>query len=245
VKKGDDQAELYEDIERECRWYTDEEREWLLDMSWTSSLMVLTGCLSLGFFGVFVLLLSSFCSLKKFELKAVSNSFTLAALLNIAPLVVFLKSGICATGGVCDEDVFFCVSECEFGTSAFEIIASCFMWTGSAISTLMLMSHRHKIRRGGKEELKKRVSDLNLKECKTDETADCSLPEIHRDDENPYIDNQLSSPSKNASNPYIDIDISTPRNNILKERVNSPGYQGDKELFPLPTLSTPSSSSMP
>ena len=240
MNSEDNGAGLYGDIERECRWYTDEEREWLLDIFWTSSLMILTCCLSLGLFGAFVLLLSSSFSLKKFELKGVSHSFSLAALLNIAPLVVFLKSTICKDEGVCDEDVFFCASNCKLGTSAFEIGASCLMWTGSAVSTWMLMG-RGQNRRGSKEDSKKAELDLHLKQCKTDETTDDLLSEDDCDNEQPYSGYEVSSPPKNL---HADIDIiSTARNSILKERINSPGYQGKRELFPLPNVSTPSLSS--
>ena len=230
-KEIDHDIETFENIERECRWYTHEERDWLLDIFWTSGLIILIGCLSLGLFGVSCLTLASCCFLQKRQLKTVSNAFIVAALLNIAPLVVFFKSDVCQDGGICDEDILFCVSQCRLGMSSYEIAASCFMWTGSAVSTWMVANPRQK-RRNGEKNLKKQASDLSLKPCATDDTAESSLSNVQHDAENPYMNNQRSSPPKSMPSAYSNT--LTPKHQAFKERIYSPRYRGYQDLSPLP-----------
>ncbi len=121
-----------------CKWYTDQERHWLLDRNFSAS-FVINACTTLfGFMSMFVLLISSTCSLKIDAFRTMSVGFGINAILNMSPLLIVLKSNVCTDGGICDDSQTNCVSSCELSTGSWQVLATSVMWISAMISSWVI-----------------------------------------------------------------------------------------------------------
>ncbi len=144
-----------------CTFYTDQERHWLLDRSFSVSFVINACTMIFGFMSMFVLLMSSTRPLKVDAFRTMSVGFGINAILNMSPLLILLKSNVCTDRGICDDSQTNCVSGCELSTGSWQVLATSVMWISAMISSWVISPaqidldgrpHGHGKTKGAKDE---------------------------------------------------------------------------------------------
>eukprot|EP00554_Chaetoceros_debilis_P004947 CAMPEP_0194088436 /NCGR_PEP_ID=MMETSP0149-20130528/29093_1 /TAXON_ID=122233 /ORGANISM="Chaetoceros debilis, Strain MM31A-1" /LENGTH=116 /DNA_ID=CAMNT_0038772081 /DNA_START=314 /DNA_END=661 /DNA_ORIENTATION=+ len=94
-----------------------------------------------------ILLMSTCCSIRTGFFQMMSIGFGVNAMLNMAPMIVFLKSELCTGNdgaGICDESQTNCVSTCEMSSGSWQLIATTFMWISAMISAWVISPSKKK-----------------------------------------------------------------------------------------------------
>ncbi len=76
-----------------------------------------------------------------------SIGFGVSAMLNMAPMIIFLKSELCTGNdgaGICDESQTNCVSTCEMSSGSWQLLATSFMWISAMISAWVISPSKKK-----------------------------------------------------------------------------------------------------
>lgn len=124
-----------------CKWMNEKERNWLVDRTWTVSLILQAACILFGFMSMVIILMSSCCSIRKGLFRIMSIGFGANAMLNMTPMIIFLKSELCTGNdgaGICDESQTNCVSTCEMSSGSWQLLATSFMWISAMISAWVI-----------------------------------------------------------------------------------------------------------
>ena len=125
-----------------CRWYSDDEREWLLGKYWDIAFISQMTVVAFAIFGIFCIGLTSCCAFKrKITFKMLSFFFLISAIVNAYPLMLQFTSDFCTLDqGICDPTQSFCVSSCSWGSGSWQTLAASFMWISTATTTLLIPS---------------------------------------------------------------------------------------------------------
>jgi len=144
------------EIEKVCRWYTREEKDWLQQSSiiWNGSTICLMTCLGFGLFGVVTLIVASSRECHPYLLRVLSVFLMINTLLCLVPMLIFLQADVCKEDdGVCDPSFTNCVSWCEMGMTTYYLFGACFLWLAASMTVwfltpvrvrLHLLQHRQK-----------------------------------------------------------------------------------------------------
>ena len=127
-------------LKKVCKWYSEEEREWLLDGFWkyvaiTQGAVILMACIGLSCIAI------ACCFAFKSQLifKILSVVFSICAIFNCIPLTLKFTSDFCQIeNGICDETEFSCLSSCVWGSGSWQTLATSFMWLSSCITTWLI-----------------------------------------------------------------------------------------------------------
>lgn len=117
-----------------CKWYSAEERQWLLGGLWEYSTCIFAACILISFFTVGFIGFTSSCHVKTKHMRGASFIFGLLSVLNILPILVY-QSDFCKEDIVCNPSHSTCVSACRLGNGSWQLIAVSFMWVSAMITT--------------------------------------------------------------------------------------------------------------
>ena len=119
-----------------CEWYSADERKWLWDSIWHTSLYSHATCSIIGLLGLIFLGITSCRSIKTRLVRGMSITFGLIAIVNIMPLLIYSKSDLCIEGNVvCDGSQTNCVNSCKMGSGSWQLFALSFMWVSCMVTT--------------------------------------------------------------------------------------------------------------
>ncbi len=125
-----------------CKWYSEGEREWLLDGFWqataiTQGTIIIMACIGISCIGI----ASCFAFSKPLIFKIISVAFSVCAIINCLPLTLQFTSDFCQLeDGICDDTESYCLSSCVWGSGSYQTLATSFLWLSSSITTWVISS---------------------------------------------------------------------------------------------------------
>lgn len=148
INVDDEARPNLDELTKVCRWYTEEEREWLLGKYWDMTIISQSIIVGIAFLGTFCIGLTSCYAFKgMYKFKLLSMIFVLCAIANAFPLALQLTSDLCTLQrGICDPTEAFCVSSCFWGSGSWQTLAASFMWMSTAITTWLVPSTHTNLR---------------------------------------------------------------------------------------------------
>lgn len=125
-----------ENMDKVCKWYTNEEKEWLQSENiWKISILACGICCCIGVLGIIILGSMSCIQYREKLVKATSALIGLCAFLSPIPFLLYFNTRLCLTQfGLCDPSETNCVQDCTMGMSSFQLIAATCVWLGSALT---------------------------------------------------------------------------------------------------------------
>mmetsp|Transcript_22591 Transcript_22591/g.28510 ORF Transcript_22591/g.28510 Transcript_22591/m.28510 type:complete len:257 (-) Transcript_22591:88-858(-) len=129
-----------ENLTKVCKFYSEEEREWLLDGLWQGIAVSQGAIVMMGVFGlVCVGITSCFLFRRRQIFKTISAVFSLCAFMNCLPLMLQFTSNFCQLEeGTCNETGSSCLSSCRWGSGSWQTLATSFLWLSSSITTWLI-----------------------------------------------------------------------------------------------------------
>ena len=153
-----------ENLIKVCQWYTEDERNWLLNYFWDSAILSQVSVVALASIGILVITMTTCIRFKRmFTFKILSGLFGLGALVNSFPLALKFTSDFCTINeGICDPSQSYCVSSCTWGSGSWQTLASSLMWISTAFTTWLIAPSY---------EPKKPESENDLSSVETDDSG--------------------------------------------------------------------------
>lgn len=173
IEQNDDIKTNLEDLNKVCLWYTQEERNWLLNNFWNYALVSEATIILIGLICVSVVGATSCYAFQRTKIfKVFSFAFGCCAIVNALPLGLQYTSDFCTKEeGICNPSGNFCVSTCSWGSGSWQTLATSFLWLSTSFTTWLIRPYRKKFDDDGS---KLESDDLSFE---TDDSAENEMDE--------------------------------------------------------------------
>jgi hypothetical protein len=140
----------FEDLTKVCQWYSEDEREWLLNNLWDTAILTQISVVLMAFV-CFMLL--GVASSYRFNNRLVffrmlSVTFGFSGIINALPLLLHYSSDVCTIeDGICDSFSFNCVSSCKWAGGSWLTASSSLLFACTAVTTWLVTPPAKKLRK--------------------------------------------------------------------------------------------------